>query len=205
MVSEVFDVRKQLTFYGAYHNNPTNVAVHMVFVPLILWTSQCLLAHVSIAEYLPDIHYQVNDYLAFTLNIPAVITPLMYIYYFALEPVAALLYAPQLSLSLLTATAYAENHAALSLKSASALFVISWIAQFLGHGLAEKRAPALLDNLLQALVLAPFFVHLEILFKLGYRPTFQKQLHNDIGVEIARVKKIEGDKKRTAAAAKKDL
>lgn len=27
----------QLTFYGAYHNNPINVAIHIVCVPLILW------------------------------------------------------------------------------------------------------------------------------------------------------------------------
>ena len=56
---------------------------------------------------------------------------------------------------------------------------------------------------LQALVLAPFFVHLECLFKLGYRPDFHKALKNDIGVEIARIKKIEGDKKR--AATKKEI
>lgn len=54
-----------------------------------------------------------------------------------------------------------------------------------------------------ALVLAPFFVHLECLFKLGYRPDFQKALKSDIGVEIARIKKIEGDKKRSAQ--KKEL
>lgn len=47
-----------------------------------------------------------------------------------------------------------------------------------------------------ALVLAPFFVHVELLFRLGYRPEFQKALHNDIGQEIARIKKAEGDKKR---------
>ena len=28
------------------------------------------------------------------------------------------------------------------------LMTLSWIAQFAGHGFAEKRAPALLDNLL---------------------------------------------------------
>lgn len=47
-----------------------------------------------------------------------------------------------------------------------------------------------------ALVLAPFFVHLEILFYLGYRPELHKQLKNDIGKEIAAIKKVEGDKKR---------
>lgn len=58
------------------------------------------------------------------------------------------------------------------------VFAFSWIAQFIGHGVFEKRAPALKDNLVQgqcldwvvdvcsctALVTAPFFVHLEILF-----------------------------------------
>jgi len=203
-MSELFNLRKQLTFYGAYHNNPTNVAIHMIFVPTILWTSQCLLAQVPVDGFLPSAHYQINDYLSFTLNISSVFSSLMVAYYYALEPVAALLYTPQMALSLLTATAYAETHPASSLQVAGGLFVVSWIAQFLGHGLAEKRAPALLDNLVQALVLAPFFVHLEVLFKVGYRPTFQKQLHNDINVEITRVRKMEGDKRR-AAATKKGL
>lgn len=75
---------------------------------------------------------------------------------------------------------------------AIALNVASWIAQFIGHGVFEGRAPALFTNLTQgeclllplplfnprsalkscnclsanfsALVLAPFFVHLEMLF-----------------------------------------
>jgi 2-hydroxy fatty acid dioxygenase len=76
---------------------------------------------------------------------------------------------------------------------------ICWIAQFIGHGVAEKRAPALLDNLIGAIVLAPFFVHLEILFAVGYRPGMHKRLVNDIGKEIARIKKIEGDKRRAKA------
>ncbi|KAF7799681.1 hypothetical protein EIP86_010921 [Pleurotus ostreatoroseus] len=76
--------------------------------------------------------------------------------------------------------------------------VVSWILQFLGHGLAEKRAPALLDNLLGAVVLAPFFAYLEILFGLGYRPNLRHDLKNSIGMEIARVKKLQRDRERTA-------
>lgn len=46
-----------------------------------------------------------------------------------------------------------------------------WTGQFLGHGLFEKRAPALLDNLAQAFLMAPFFVLLEVLQTLfGYEP-----------------------------------
>lgn len=49
-------------------------------------------------------------------------------------------------LSLLTATAFAQKPGGVN--QAALLHAGSWIAQFLGHGLAEKRAPALLDNLL---------------------------------------------------------
>jgi uncharacterized membrane protein YGL010W len=54
------------------------------------------------------------------------------------------------------------------------------------------------DVYISALVLAPFFVHMEILFKLGYKPATYRQLQNDVGVEIAKFRKIEGDKKRAA-------
>lgn len=49
------------------------------------------------------------------------------------------------------------------------IHIIAWIAQFIGHGIFEKRAPALLDNLLLTLV-APNFVVLEVMFELGYKP-----------------------------------
>jgi uncharacterized membrane protein YGL010W len=49
-----------------------------------------------------------------------------------------------------------------------------------------------------AVVLAPFFVHLEILFGFGYRPAMHKRVNNKIGKEIARIKKAQGDKKRAA-------
>jgi len=75
------------------------------------------------------------------------------------------------------------------------------IMQFIGHGVGEGRSPALLDNIVGAAVLAPFFVHLEVLFFLGYRKGFHKELSNSIGVEIARFREVQGDKAR---AAKKD-
>ena len=45
-----------------------------------------------------------------------------------------------------------------------------------------------------ALVLAPFFVHLEILFKFGYNPTLEKGVHQGITEEIARIKALEAKK-----------
>jgi uncharacterized membrane protein YGL010W len=49
------------------------------------------------------------------------------------------------------------------------IHVASWIAQFIGHGAFEHRAPALLDSLVQALVLAPFFAVFEVFYLIGIR------------------------------------
>jgi uncharacterized membrane protein YGL010W len=40
---DIFNLRKQLVTYGANHNNPINVAIHMVFVPTIFWTGKKIL------------------------------------------------------------------------------------------------------------------------------------------------------------------
>ncbi|CAM9019813.1 unnamed protein product [Wickerhamomyces anomalus] len=55
----------------------------------------------------------------------------------------------------------------------------------LGHGVFEKRAPALLDNLLQALVLAPFFILFELFFLLGFRTDLKKRVDARVEVNIA--------------------
>ena len=69
---------------------------------------------------------------------------------------------------------------------AAITFIASWIMQFIGHGAFEGRAPALLDNLVQALFLAPLFVWLELLFKLGYRPALQARVEKKVQIEIAK-------------------
>ncbi len=104
--------------------------------------------------------------------------------YILMEPVAGTLLFPLL----LGATAYA-NHLTSAYPStansyALALFVAAWIAQFVGHGVFEGRAPALLDNLVQALFLAPFFVWMEVLFWFGYRPELKARLDRAVEREI---------------------
>jgi uncharacterized membrane protein YGL010W len=55
------------------------------------------------------------------------------------------------------------------------------------------------DHMRAAVVLAPFFVHLEIMFKLGYRPDLHKDLNNDVSKEIASLRRAEAEKKRAKA------
>lgn len=118
--------------------------------------------------------------------------------YVLMEPVAGAMLAPLL----LSGTAYA-NHltSAYGMKTnniAIGVHIFSWIAQFIGHGVFEGRAPALLDNLVQAIFLAPFFVWLEILFAFGYRPELKARLDQSVEKEIARYK-AEKESKKVAA------
>lgn len=101
-----------------------------------------------------------------------------------MEPVAGTLLFPLL----LGATAYANYLTSAYPSTANSyalgLFLAAWIAQFVGHGVFEGRAPALLDNLVQALFLAPFFVWMEVLFWCGYRPELKARLDRAVEREI---------------------
>jgi uncharacterized membrane protein YGL010W len=47
------NLENQFVAYGSHHNNRVNIAIHLVFVPLILW-SACVMAQVSFGAILPS-------------------------------------------------------------------------------------------------------------------------------------------------------
>ena len=106
-----------------------------------------------------------------------------------LEPVAGGLLAPLL----LGATAYAKHLTATYGATANhwsiGIHVMSWLAQFVGHGVFEGRAPALLDNIVQALFLAPFFVWMEVLFFFGYRPELKGRVDKAVEHEVLKFRR----------------
>lgn len=109
--------------------------------------------------------------------------------YILMEPVAGAMLAP----ILIGATAYGNHltttYGASANYWAGGINVACWIAQFIGHGKFEGRAPALLDNLVQAFFLAPFFVWFEILFSLGYRPELKSRIDKAVEEDIQKFKK----------------
>ena len=111
-----------------------------------------------------------------------------------MEPVAGGMLAPLL----LAATAYANYLTSTYGKTANywalGVHITSWLAQFVGHGVFEGRARALLDNLVQALFLAPFFVWLEILFFFGYRPELKSRLDKAVMKDVDDFKARKGKK-----------
>ncbi|KAK4934715.1 hypothetical protein LTR10_024088 [Elasticomyces elasticus] len=114
--------------------------------------------------------------------------------YVLLEPVAGM----ALSVLLLAGTAYGKyltvTHGMAANFWAIAGFLAGWIVQFLGHGMFEGRAPALLDNIFQAFFLAPLFVWMELLFALGYRPELKSRLDKMVKEDIAKYRESKAQK-----------
>lgn len=112
------------------------------------------------------------------------------ILYILLDPYVGTAVAPIVIGSSMLFTDILENDSYIAKANsvAGVIFVISWIAQFIGHGVFEHRAPALLDNLVQALILAPFFVTYEAVFVLGFRKDLQKRLEVKVADKIKKFK-----------------
>lgn len=73
----------------------------------------------------------------------------------------------------------------LAWQSALALHLVGWIAQFWAHAVHEGRSPALLDNLAQALFMAPLFVYMEVLFDLGLLKGFKAEVAPLVAKRVA--------------------
>jgi len=179
------NLEKQLCFYGAYHHNPTNIAIHMTCVPLILATSLLLATNSPTLIPLPSWLTIPN----LPLNAGTMGAIFYSGFYILLEPVAGSVLLPlMIGWTALSNHLTVSSYSYISNVTSIGVFVLAWIMQFIGHGVYEGRAPALLDNLLQALVLAPFFVFMELLFMFGYRPELQKRVNDAVEKEIKRVK-----------------
>ncbi|KAI6683140.1 hypothetical protein NL676_029053 [Syzygium grande] len=169
----LFDLEKHFAFYGAYHSNPVNILIHTVFVWPIFFTSLVLFYFTpSICELLS---FQPQCFLArhgLFLNLSFFFALLYAVFYVCMDIKAGSL-AGLLCMVCWVGASWLARHLGFSLawKVVLAAQLVCWTGQFLGHGVFEKRAPALLDNLVQAFLMAPFFVLLEVLQTVfGYEP-----------------------------------
>ncbi|KNC53581.1 uncharacterized protein AMSG_01291 [Thecamonas trahens ATCC 50062] len=168
-------LEKNFAFYASYHSDTINVAVHIICVWPLLWTGQAMLALLALPGPVAE---------AVDSALPPAVAPyaganwalvgtLVYVlYYIVLDHKAGFLAA-----ALVVAGNAAANHLVatypgeLVLKAAAGIHIGCWVAQIAAHKIFEGRAPALLDNLAQAFLMAPYFVMLEIIMHLGYEPS----------------------------------
>lgn len=144
--------------YGRYHSNRINVWIHVLCIPVI---------YVSLMQLLRFAcsHYGIEYNLGWL--IPILASPM----YFSVDVITGIL---TLVVGLggdLVFKRYDLSCPDHNLKGWHIwliLHLVSWIAQFIGHGIFEKRKPALMDNLLLTLN-APVFALLEVFELFGYR------------------------------------
>ncbi len=156
-----------MSMYAAYHRHPVNRAIHFVFVPAIVWTLMIALDRVPVGRVA-----------GIDITAAFIITGVLLAWYLALD--LALGIAATFVFTILLVTAIQINETlspAIAWGIAGGVFVASWIFQFVGHGVWEKRRPALMDNLFQVFV-APMFIVSETAFALGFKKALERDVHS---------------------------
>ena len=150
--------------YAESHQNPTNKAIHWVCVPLIVFSLLGLLWSVPF----PYLKFS-GQYNGF-LNWASFLIGFSIYYYYKLSPTLS-----YLMLLVLFAFSYGvmeldawQKHGGLMLWQVSlAIFVISWIGQFIGHKIEGKK-PSFLDDL-KFLLIGPIWLLHFILKRFGLK------------------------------------
>nr|ACO14818.1 endoplasmic reticulum membrane protein YGL010W [Caligus clemensi] len=163
---DYFNLEKNLVFYGSYHSNPVNIGIHLLCIWNILWSFMYLLQFTGPISNLLPTDVIVENYAFYIFS--------LYIVIFLITDLIAGLIGSLLIVGIYFLTLSSVQGGALiagfnGWKLSLGVHLSAWILQFIGHGVFEKRAPALLDNVFQAFITAPLFVLLEVMFFFGYK------------------------------------
>ncbi|XP_040861570.1 2-hydroxy-palmitic acid dioxygenase mpo1-like isoform X1 [Glycine max] len=163
--SGLFALEKHFAFYGAYHSNKINIAIHVLFVWPIFFSALLILYFVPLPPLfnLQNLEFSMwENYVILVWNVGFLVALLYSVFYVSLDLKAGSLAALLCALCWI-GSSFVASQLGLSLawKVVLVVQIVCWTGQFIGHGVFEKRAPALLDNLIQAFVMGPFFVLLE--------------------------------------------
>ena len=143
-------------FYEKYHSEKINQLIHLIGIPAVYWTILVITSHPTFSLQLIDddktnIFLQASTQLNITLFVVV-----SYIICYAL-------FTPRLTFIYILVFLFLGWTANISylifediLWIAIPLHILGWIAQFIGHGIFEKKKPALLDNIVQAFLVAPW-------------------------------------------------
>jgi uncharacterized membrane protein YGL010W len=141
--------------YSGDHRNATNQRIHVVAVPLILWSVIALLWCVPA----PGTWFRPGIWAALAM------LPAWLFYWRASRRLGAGMLLVFLLLSALTWALHDALGARGLLTLAAAVFVLAWIAQFVGHKI-EGRKPSFLTDLVYLLI-GPAWVLVKLYRRLG--------------------------------------
>jgi len=188
MAWEVFDVEKQFAFYGAYHSNSINFLIHTIIAWPVFFSFLVLTAFTPALGLLPfpPGTFPFQEYMILNLSfVVAVVNAFVYI---MLDKKAGTLAGALCLLCWVGSNALAQSLGfSLAWKVVLVSELIFVTPAVIGHGIFEKRTPAVLDNLIGVFVMEQFFVLLEVLQNFfGYEPYpgFQKAVQARVQADI---------------------
>jgi uncharacterized membrane protein YGL010W len=149
------EVDRWLGNYSQDHRNPTNVLIHWICVPLIVWTGIALLWVVPVPSILGRPGFWAGMAMFAAL-----------VFYLRLSrPLCLGMFGLFVVLGLVTEALYRTLGAGTLMWLAIAVFVLAWIAQFVGHHV-EGRRPAFFTDLAYLLI-GPAWIVAKIMRRLG--------------------------------------
>jgi uncharacterized membrane protein YGL010W len=143
----ILDFESNYNFYQKYHTNSVNRLIHIICIPMIVWTASVMLVNVNVSK---------------SLNLSKCLLTFYSLYY--------LLFSFKLGVGMtfLLYLVYKNSIKYKGLKvpfiMAFLLHIVAWVLQILGHSLFENNRPAFMDNLVQSFLMAPIFVLKEVLY-----------------------------------------
>ncbi|CAK9195222.1 unnamed protein product [Sphagnum troendelagicum] len=181
-----FNIQWQFSIFGGYRNTFGQILIHVFFVwPTILGV-MTLLAYTKKFAASPPIFAKVPHNLGhyMRLNGSFIMAVVYSLFYIEMNLVVG-----TLAMFLLVACWIASNYMAQIMpieqagKVATATQVVCYTVQFVSRRVRRERShqncsPSFVDSILQAYVMAPFFVLLEVSHMLGYTG-FQTEVHDE--------------------------
>lgn len=138
-------VDQLLAHYGESHRNPTNEAIHFVAIPLIMVS-------------LVGLMYAAHPWVAYAFLLGSMV------YYLR---IGSWVFVVTMAVVSVLMVAIVQSLGSWLLPVSAAVFVLAWIAQFVGHKI-EGRKPSFFEDL-QYLYVGPLFVLARLFNKLGVR------------------------------------
>jgi uncharacterized membrane protein YGL010W len=149
------EVDRWLGKYADDHRNGTNVVIHWICVPLILWTAIALLWVIPVPAMLGRPGLWAGAAMFFAIS-----------FYLRLSrPLGFAMLLTFVLLGVVTEALYRVLGPTQLMWFAVAVFVLAWIAQFIGHQIEGKRPSFLTD--LAYLLIGPAWLAAKIMRRLG--------------------------------------
>lgn len=152
-------IEERMAAYAAYHKNPKNKFTHFIGVPMVYYSPLIPIGWIRF------------EIVGWEISLAWILFIIVMLWYFSLDITLATI----MTIISIPLVMLCDKISKLPFQESLTIFlivkIIGWIIQLIGHYF-EGRRPALVDNLIQALM-APLFLIVEVMFFFGLRREFE--------------------------------